>query len=44
MISINVRRPHKGYFGVLFDEENCFGGSPFAFLFRDTAPTDPHPN
>ena len=31
MISINVRRPHKGYFSVLIDEENCLGGSPFAF-------------
>ena len=31
MISINVRRPHKGYFSVLIDEENCLVGSPFAF-------------
>ena len=43
-ISINVRRPRKGDFSVLFDEENCLVGSPFAFLFSDTASTDPHPN
>ena len=26
--------PHKGYFSVLIDEENCLGGSPFAFYVQ----------
>ena len=39
-----VKRPRKGDFSVLFDEENCLVGSPFVFLFRDTEPTDPHQN
>ena len=26
-----VKRPRKGDFSVLFDEENCLVGSPFAF-------------
>ena len=26
-----VMCPRKGDFSVLFDEENCLGGSPFAF-------------
>ena len=34
MISINVRRPRKGDFSVLFDEENCLVGSPFAFFIQ----------
>ena len=43
MISINVRRPRKGNFSVLFDEENCLVGSPFAFFIHGHSTNRPAP-
>ena len=36
-------RPRKGNFSVLIDEENCFGGSPFAFYIQVNSTDRPAP-
>ncbi len=38
-----VMCPRKGYFSVLFDEENCLVGSPFAFFIQGHSTNRPAP-
>ena len=38
-----VMCPRKGDFSVLFDEENCFCGSPFAFYIQVNSTHRPAP-
>ena len=38
-----VKRPRKGDFSVLFDEENCLVGSPFAFFIQGHSTNRPAP-
>ena len=42
MWSEKAKRPRKGYFCILFDRRTAFAVLLLLFIFRGTAPTDPH--